>query len=211
MEDKKMSEADLCLKLEEFYADCEVYKEVPAAGGRCDMYVKRGCLWIAVEAKLQFSTKLIHQALTNMPYANYSYVAVPRLKGGYSAQKICKALGIGVLEYDTNPYSMSKYMFREIEEPVFRRKICPFRVLPEMKLATAGVQHNTHSEFKVTLSFIKNRIERDGGKSLIKTFFDTDAYHYSHSKSARACITKLCREGAIKEFSIEGKYFVINQ
>lgn len=206
-----MTEADLCLKLEDFYADCDIYKEVPAAGGRCDMYIKRGCLWIAIEAKLQFSTKLIHQALTNMPYANYSYVAVPELKGSYSAQKICKSLGIGVLEYTTSLYASNRYKFKEIEQPVFRRKIIPFRVLPEMKLAIAGVQHNTHSEFKVTLAFIKNRIEREGGKALIKTFFDNDSYHYSHSKSAKACITKLCRDGAIKEFKIDGKYFVITE
>jgi len=41
MEKIKMSEADLCLKLEEFYSDGEIYKEVPAAGGRCDMFTKR--------------------------------------------------------------------------------------------------------------------------------------------------------------------------
>lgn len=75
-----MTEAELCLQLESFFIEWEIYKEVPTfGGGRLDMYVKKGPLWVAVEAKMQFSTGLIFQAMRSRFHANYTYVAVGRL------------------------------------------------------------------------------------------------------------------------------------
>lgn len=202
-----MSEAELCLKLEEYFSEWEIYKEVPNRGGRCDMYVKKGCLWVSIEVKKQFSCLLIQQALTNMPNSHYSYVAVPDLKGSYPAIQICKRLGIGVLVYRTEHVSEPHWC--EVEKPFFKRKIVPMRVLPVMKLAAAGVQHNTMSEFKVSLSYIEMHIKRNGGRMPIKEVFENNKYHYSSSKSAAQCITKLCRKGAIKEFYLDGKDLVL--
>lgn len=202
-----MSEAELCLKLESFFSDCEVYKEVPTNSGRCDIYLKRGPVWIAVEAKMQFSTTLIYQAMRNMPYAHYSYVAVPHLSQR-SGIEICEKLGIGVLEYRYKNNHIEGWY--HISEPSYRRNITPLRVLDRMKNAVAGVQHNSESDFKVSLSIIKLWIKRAGGRLAISTVFDNNKYHYSSTRSAAQCITRLCKQGKIKEFSIEGKEFVLN-
>lgn len=203
-----MTEAELCLKLEEFFSDGDVYKEVPTSGGRCDMYVRRGALWISVEAKIQFNTDLIYQALRNFQHSHYAYVAVPDFTKS-SAVDICKRLGIGVLEYVYKKRYMAEG-WRIRAEASYRRKIEPLRVLDRMKNAIAGVQHNSESDFKVTLSFIQHLIQRCGGRMLIKAVFEKDSYHYSSTTSAKQCITRLCRQGKIKEFDINGKYFVLN-
>lgn len=212
MTDKIKTEAELCKALEAHFCDYEVYKEVPTSSGRCDMYVKKGCLWIAVEAKMQFTPTLIYQAYRNIAHSNFSYVAIPHLKDTYHGQEICKMLGIGVLKYEHQygSYDQTGPMrWKERVAPAFRRKIAPLRVLEEMKLAEAGVQHNGMSEYKITLSNIRQFLENKGGRYPIKELFEITYYHYSSSRSAHQCITKLCRTGAIKEFKIDGKDFVL--
>jgi hypothetical protein len=202
-----MTEAELCLRLEEFYSEWEVYKEVPC-GGRLDMYVKKGVLWCAVEVKMQLSTTLIMQAYRHKKHSHYSYIAIPRLKGRYDGVEICKMLGIGVLEYSDGKVTTEGWS--EIAAPSFQRRIKPYRVLDRMKKAVAGVQHNTESEFKVSLQHMIWRIQRAGGRIAIKDFFEKDHYHYSSHRSAKQCITRICGEGGIKEFRIEGNDFVLN-
>lgn len=208
--DTNDSEAELCLKLEQYYSDWEVYKEVPTwGGGRCDMYVKKECLWISIEVKKQFSTTLIYQALRNVPYANYSYVAVPDLKNDSAARAICAELGIGVLVLRKHSTGFEEW--QELVKPVFRRRITPFRVLDRMKDAVAGIQHNSESEFKITINVIILWIKRNGGRLSVKKCFETNKYHYSHSRSASQAITRLCKLGKIKEFRFENGDFVLNE
>lgn len=203
-----MSEADLCIKLEEYYTDWEIYKEVPASGGRLDMYVKKGALWIAIEVKKQLSCSLIMQALRHRGRANYTYIAIPNLKGSQPGIEICKMLGIGVIEYRTAPHVEG---WSERSHPIISRKIKPYRVEERMKNAAAGVQHNTESEFKITLAVMCRQLERHGGKIKLKEMFSKDHYHYSSSKSALQAIKKYCELGSIKEFRIEDGFFVLNQ
>lgn len=205
-----MTEAELCIKLEELYADWDIYKEVPTyRGGRLDMYIKKGPLWIAVEVKKQFSTGLIFQALRSLPHSHYTYVAVPDLKGAGDAIEICKLLGIGVLIYRVHYKGCEEW--QERVKPVFRRKIVPYRVQDIMKHSTAGIQHNDRSEFKITVDMIKLRLRRSGGRATIKTFFEDNKYHYRSSTSALQCIKNLCKKGKIDGLTIEGPELVLTE
>lgn len=167
------------------------------------MYVKQGPLWIAVEVKKQGSFDLLHQALRHLKHAHYTYVAIPSNKASFIG--ICEKLGVGVMVKGSG-YDMREWKY--VAEAKYNRRITPYRVLDRMKLAVAGVQHNTESEFKVTISMISNLLARNGGKVLIKELFEKNRFHYSNARSARQCIVSLCRSGAIKEFEIDGKYFI---
>lgn len=202
-----MTEAELCLLVEQYFAGAEIYKEVPSAGGRCDIYMKQGPFWTAVEVKKQFSSTLIYQAMRNMPRAHYSWVAVPELKGSASAIAICRALGIGVMEYSVR---RGVPQWSIIHQAAYRRTIKPLRVLDVMKQHIAGVQHTDISPFKITVELIAQYIARQGGSVPVKGFFDKNRYHYSSPQSARQCIVNLCKVGAIKQFHIQDGNFVLS-
>lgn len=203
-----MSESDLCLKLEEYFREWEIYKEVPC-GGRLDIYVKKGVLWVSVEVKKQLSCSLIMQAFRHKPHANYSYIAIPELRNSIDGEEICKKLGIGVLEWETK--NCGEPHWNERVHPAFQRKIIPYRVLDRMKKAIAGVQHNTESEFKITVHAICRTLERHNGRYPIKRLFADSHYHYAHSKSATQTITKYCELGKIKEFVIDGSDLILTK
>lgn len=205
-----MTEAELCLKLEDYHQGYEIYKEVPTSGGRLDMYVKKGPLWVAIEVKKTFSTRLIYQAMRNQPHAHYSFIAFPATNNDDGSQRaICKALGIGVLIWENRPGMVHGWGVKL--HPVYRRNITPLRVLPKMKNAVAGVQHNTMSDYKITVSLIALFLHRHGGRALVADIFKDNKYHYCSTVSAKQCILKIAGLGNIPEFSIEGKELVLSK
>jgi hypothetical protein len=199
-----MTEIELAQKFIDWFSDYEIYKEVPTPNGRADFYVIKGPMYLCVEVKKQFSFEVVSQAVNNFGYCHYSYIAVPKGKNQGSKINICEKLGIGVLTFDEeNPYSTQRIY--EHVRPAYRRNIYKPPLLPEMKLSIAGAQHNNMSEFKVTIRTIENILNRRGGVMDLNELFEKDSFHYSHSKSARQCIVRLVKIGALKQFYIENK------
>jgi hypothetical protein len=200
-----MTEAELALHFIDYFSDYEIYKEVPCSTGRIDIYAIHSPIRIAIEVKKQFSTKLIMQAVQNKRYANYSFVAIPDLKGTYEGRQICRLLGIGVLMYKP-VYSNSKdspYEVKIIERPAYQRAIFKLKVLESMKDATAGAQHNDMSEFKVTVADMEMTIGRRGDSMPISELFK-EPYHYQSPKHAKQAIVRLIKKGVLPQFKIDG-------
>lgn len=201
-----MTEADLALKFIEFFEDYDIYKEVPTHYGRCDFFAISHSIYISVEVKKQFSTQVIYQAYRNFTQSHYAYVAVPKPVDGYPALQLCKLLGIGVLFYQ-NKYSNDgadgKKIVKIVEQAAYRRKISKPQLLETMKHAVAGAQHNSQSNFKVTINLIEMWCQRKGGSMLLKELFEKDAYHYESPKHAKQAIVRYVRHGILKQFKIE--------
>ncbi len=51
---------------------------------------------------------------------------------------------------------------------------------------------------------------RDGAMDL-NELFEKNAFHYSHSQSARQCIVRLVNSGALKQFYIENKQIKLKE
>ncbi len=80
-----------------------------------------------------------------------------------------------------------------------------------MKLAIAGAQHNSQSEFKVTIALIEMWCKRAGGKVSLKEMFGSDAYHYTSPKHAKQAIVRYVNKGILKQFTIEDGFIILNK
>lgn len=221
-----MKETELAQHFVDYYQDYEVYKEVPMSGGRCDIVVRAGPVIIAIEVKLSLNTTVIAQAMRHIGYAHYVNIAIPKRSrpDGYI---ICKELGIGILEYDPkgkssffqrrysrgtllNQDSAKCYVHSLLEARYYRPILLP-RLNDQMKLAVAGAQHNSMSEYKVTVLEIAGRLHNYGGKASLKEFFSKEgSFHYSTVQSARQCIKTYAEAGMIPEFRCEDGYLILN-
>lgn len=201
-----MTEIELCEHIIRYHEGYEVFKEVHLAG-RCDIVVKKGPLIIAIEAKLQFSTNLIYQALRHFPYCNYAYVAV--LDKGkadhYAGQQLCEKLGIGVMTVKVRP-SGCTYV-EERDYAAYRRRIVNPVLFEYQKLSIAGAQHNNMSQFKQSIRGLE-RVLAHGPVSM-KDLFGKNWFHWSNSRSAQQCICKYIRQGVLPQFDYsDGKIFL---
>lgn len=83
--------------------DWEVFQEVEAAGGRCDIVARRGPVIWTIEAKTSMSMAVMEQAANWIPASNYSAIVVPgnvHARRGHFAFRVCEMLGIGILHVD---------------------------------------------------------------------------------------------------------------
>lgn len=217
------SEVELCQHFIEYFRDWEVYKEVPMRGGRTDIVVKAAGLIVAVEAKLQLNFSVLHQAMDNRPHSNMSYIAVPYRKGiDHEKLDVCRELGIGVLVYDGDGTHCGHWrwwrkhedegpaVIREVVPPQYRRRISPPRLHPKMKESVAGAQHNSMSDFRVTVLTIAEELTSNGGSMSLNEVFREKRYHYFSTRSARQCIVRMVNQGVIPEFRIENKQLILN-
>lgn len=190
-----MTEIELCQKVVDHYSDYEVYKEVNLHG-RCDIVVNKGGLIVAIEAKLQFSTTLIYQAIRHFPYSHYTYVAVPKQKNDstahYSGRIISEKLGIGVLRVSENGTIGSP--IEKLLPAQYRRNIHRIDLPEKQKYAIAGAQNNNMSEFKCTMREIERFLKEKGGIASTKELFQ-DKFHWSSPQSAKAMFFKLFKKG----------------
>lgn len=201
-----MTEIELCEHIIRYHEGYEVFKEV-YLNGRCDIVVRKGPIIVAIEAKLQFSTNLIYQALRHFPYCNYAYVAVVD-KGKadhYAGQRLCEKLGIGVLTVKVRP-SGGTYV-EERDFAAYRRRIVDPVLFEYQKLSIAGAQHNNMSQFKQSIRGLERILDK--GPVSMKDLFGKNLFHWSNSRSAQQCICKYIRQGVLPQFGYEdGKLFL---
>lgn len=218
MAKEKTSEADLAKHFINYFSDAyEIYQEVPCYG--IIDFVAMGCgVKIGVEVKQTLNFKVIEQAVNNIPYLNYSYIAVPSAKGPERnfAYKICKSFGVGVLEY--YPDSMYRIygiknpcLVKEVLKPSLNRKPSrPLELKEWMKRSIAGSVNDRMTQFKYTIETISRKLSDNRGKMLLKEVLKDDKYHWHTITSARSCIKTWCYSGVIKEFRFEDGYLILN-
>lgn len=207
-----MSEAELAIKfINHFNEGYEVFKEVPCGHGIIDFVAKQEKILIAVEVKKSLTFEVVAQAINNLYYCHYSYIAVPSASRGCRdfAYRICKQNGIGVLCSDV-------YGIREDVKPkFFRNKEKNFYkkiVLKEyMKQSVAGSQHNRVTAFKNTVNEIVAHLSRNNGMDKINNVLNKVDFHYSSLSAAKATLSSWCHKGIIKEFKSEKGFFVLNE
>lgn len=202
-----MKETELAQHFIDFFSDYDVYKEVPYAG-IIDIFAVMGNITTSIEVKCSLSFDVIEQAAKNMGCSNYSYVAVPLPKRKTFAYQICKNMGIGVLALTTNGRSSNVI---ELVKPKLNRKMRKLKLHPWMKESTAGSQNDRMTAFKNTVRELKQFLERrPDKKALPKDAISGISHHYGSITSARTSLISMIDRGVIREFRLEGGYFVLN-
>ena len=85
-----MKESELAEKFISYFSEgYEIFKEVPA-NGIIDIVLRSGDVVTAIEVKNKLSFEVIEQAVGNIPYVNFSYVAVPRPRHKNFAVQVCR-------------------------------------------------------------------------------------------------------------------------
>lgn len=181
----------------------EVYQEVDCGGNVADIVAMQGPIAWVIETKLSFSLDLIGQARDWKGFANRISVATPMLKrgGNYKRNVVVKEMmayyGFGQLVVtDRQPH------VRETVGPRTHRKLIDNRVRDSLHeaqktFAKAGTQGGRWTPFKQTCIHIRQVVARQPGIGL-KELIDTIDHHYSKDSSARACISRLARQGVIE-------------
>ena len=164
---------------------------------------------IAIETKLNFTIKVIHQAYRWIQHSNKSYICVPKTKKKNKKDflfglKICKQLNIGVFEVD-----MVTHYINELYTPSINSK---YKIPPLYEQQRDSLGGNDKGDFitkyKITVMNIdtymidKNNVEL---KEVIKNI----DHHYKNDKSAINAITKYINKDIIKGYEIKKEKNII--
>lgn len=202
-----MRETELALKIIDYYSGWDIYKEVPS-GGIIDIVCKKENVVTSIECKMQLNFDVIGQAYKNIPYVNFSYIAVPERKTRTFAFNVCKDYGIGIL------FCSSRGRVEEVLRPKYFRHKSAIKLEPYMKKSEAGSQNNRVTAFKNTIDEIEILLKRKGGRAHITEIFRKDSYfHYSSCSSARQAIKNLLqgRKNVIENFYFDKGFLILKQ
>ncbi|MBF9252466.1 hypothetical protein I2I11_04100 [Pontibacter sp. 172403-2] len=205
-----MTETELARKFISYFAEYDIYNEVPAAG-IIDFVAVMGNVRTAVEVKTTFNWKVFEQAYKNRNYAHYSYIAVPYNKDGHFRERLCKDYGIGLLYWNQNPkcalYTTEAIYVKEAVAPNLNRKIVKIVLKDYMKESVAGSQSQRVTAFGNTVNLITHYLKfRAGGRCSIKRIIEVVDHHYGSNTSARQCIINMCQAGVIKDFEYDNGF-----
>lgn len=183
----------------------DVYQEVQIHGDIADIVsVLNGKLVHIVEVKTSLSMAVLAQADRWWKYAHWRSVAVPYRKRGLGSvwsftERVCKTLGIGMLEVPRNPGCQ----VHEQIPAVFFRKCYAEDVLKVLR-----PEHKTYSEagstngrrwtpFQATCQAIERFVAANPGCNL-KTLIESVQTHYASKSCAKQCISHWAQAGKVQ-------------
>lgn len=220
-----MTEADLALKFIDYFAEFDIYKEVPGGGGIIDIVAVKTTIRTAIEVKIHLSFDVIQQAYEARTQCHFAYAAVPvkewRL---HPAQKaLCLHYGIGVIGYmetkNTVNFKLTdammvaaalpKFQIKEILAPAFNRHARKIFLHDYMKRSMAGSQSTRMTAFGYFVECFTAVVSRHrDGVDFKKCFEDLEFKHYRNVSLFKNAVAVYCRTGVIKDIQfIAGKFY----
>lgn len=180
----------------------EVYQEVEAPGGRCDIVaVRDGTVW-AIEVKVSLSLALLEQAVHWLPYAHQvSLVAsFRRSKAAYQHRELLARLGLGLLAVPTPSSSYQYGVYEPIKptaQPADLVGMMLQQLRPQQRTNTAGSQGGFWTPYKESCTTLLQYVVQHPGCSLKQAITDLGKLHYSSPGSARSALTKRLRQRVV--------------
>lgn len=219
-----MTEADLALKFIDYFAEFDIYKEVPGGGGIIDIVAVKTGIRTAIEVKTHLSFDVMQQAFEARRQCHYAYAAVPvkswRLHPAQEA--LCRHYGIGVigcmeLKYGGyNPLKHNRKILgdlpthevKEILAPVFNRHARKIFLHDYMKRSQAGSQSSRMTAFGYFVECFTTVVARHpDGIEFQKCFEDLTFKHYRTVSLFKNAAAKYCNTGVIKNIEfIKGRF-----
>ena len=180
----------------------DVYQEV-ALGARADIVALQGPLIWVIEVKTTLTFDVVEQAHNWLDHAHYVSIAVPWARTHRNmAQRVCRMLGIGMLEIDRPgrggvhtrvPAKLGRSRVHKLYAKRLR-EACR----PECK--TWGEAGNARSEFfspfKGTCRAIVEHLTKNG-PTPIKDLVKGIEHHYATDASARGSIPRWVMDGKV--------------
>lgn len=205
---KVKKESEIATAVMEFFADWNLWPEVPLAdGGIIDVYAIRGTTTMAIEAKMHLNFQVLHQAYRNKARAHFSYIAVPEPKNTPEFfKRVCKDYGIGVLYIDKKDS-----IIREGIKPRFNKRIKQPKLADWMKQSAAGSQYDRVTAYSYAIDQIVMNLRRNNNRMNMANVFEKTTYHWKSITSAQECIKTYIRKKIITQFRIESGYLVLNK
>lgn len=218
-----MTEAALCIKIIDYFAEFDIYKEVPGGGGIIDIVAVKTGIRTGIEAKMHLSFEVIHQAYEARNQCHYAYCAVPvkswRL---HPAQKaLCLHYGIGVLgcmELKDRSFMLAQrgkkagsiitHEIKEIIAPVFNRHARKIFLHDYMKRSQAGSQSSRMTAFGYFVECFTTVVARHPtGIEFQRCFEELTFKHYRTVSLFKNAAALYCRTGVIKNIEFyNGKF-----
>lgn len=218
-----MTEAQYALKFIDYFAEFDIYKEVPGGGGIIDIVAEKTRIRTAIEVKVHLSFEVIWQAYQARSQCHYAYAAVPvkswRLHPAQEA--LCRHYGIGVLgfmelKHSWNNYNPKvhaakvegKFDIKEIIAPTFNRHARKIFLHDYMKRSQAGSQSDRMTAFSYFVECFTTVVARHPDGIEFKKCFEELAFkHYRNVSLFRNAAAKYCQTGVIKNIDfIAGKF-----
>lgn len=221
-----MTEADLAIKFIDYFAEFDIYKEVPGGGGIIDIVAVKTGIRTAIEVKVHLSFEVIHQAFESRVQAHYAYAAVPvktwRLHPAQEA--LCKHYGIGVIgcmELKTsmgsfnrnNEHKIATHEIKEIIAPKFNRHARKIFLHDYMKRSQAGSQSSRMTAFGYFVECFTTVVARHPEGIEFKECFEQLTFkHYRNVSLFKNAAAKYCQTGVIKNIDfIKGRFIYKKQ
>lgn len=210
------SESDIAKKVIQWLGDSgwDVYQEVQIHfGGNIadiiatqDLFPSGARISWAVETKMALSEKVVVQAMSWQPMANYVSVAVPRGKRrrvGGLAERYLHWLGIGLIVVGSDVDQWQKPRLSRAKTVSRRRLIQSLR--PEHKYwAEAGNDRGErYSPFKRTCKAVRRAVEENPGCTMKKLLALVADHHYQSDASFKICIAKWAGLGKVAGVRID--------
>lgn len=175
----------------------EVYQEVNAFGGTCDIVAVRGRVSWAIECKLAVNLEVIGQANRWVHRASMASIATPQKYKGEAvhqvAHKLLRMLGAGWLKV------ASDHVQEEIGARFTRpRDDIRDKLHEEQKsiVAAGGNRGGYWTPFKGTCREVLVIVQKAPGITM-KQMVDGLKHHYKSPASARACLGDLAEKGLV--------------
>lgn len=214
-----MTEAQLALKFIDYFAEFDIYKEVPGGGGIIDIVAVKSGIRTAIEVKVHLNFEVIWQAYQSRNQCHYAYAAVPiKVKAGYGihihpAQKVlCLHLGIGIIACIERPTGFPdkfKYTIEEIVKPQLNRHARKIFLHDYMKRSQAGSQSDRMTAFGYFVECFTTVVAKCPEGIEPKQVFESLTFqHYRTVSLFKNAVVKYCRTGVINNIEFrQGKFF----
>ncbi len=218
-----MTEADYAIRFIDYFAEFDIYKEVPGGGGIIDLVAVKTLIRTAIEVKVHLNFDVIHQAFQARSQCHFAYAAVPvkHWRVHPAQEALCKHYGIGVLgcmdlKHSHNNYNSrvhahkveGKYEIREIIAPVFNRHARKIFLHDYMKRSQAGSQSSRMTAFGYFVECFTTVVARYPEGILFDKCFEELAFkHYRNVSLFKNAAAKYCQTGVIKNIRfVAGKF-----
>jgi hypothetical protein len=201
-----MKETELAKNFVEYLSCYDLYYEVECSSGRIDIVALNGSIRMAFEVKTNFNFKVLEQAINNLPYFHYSYIAVPYFRGGHIQDKICRDYGIGLLTCNAYEW-MSGNVEERVKGKLNRHPDNKFSriVLTEANKKNipgmSGSEGGRMTPFRQTVENLVKYIEYHKGCSL-KEAIENINHHYTSFAGAKSTIYNWIRSEVITEVEL---------
>ncbi len=181
----------------------DTYQEVAFRGSVIDIVATLGPLVWAIECKTTFSIDVIAQAHNWLAHASFVSVAIPRARGGWFAQRICKDYGIGVIRTGRPPLGdtaemVVPHLWRRTGESL--RKALHVEQMSQ-RAGAAGGGHWT--PFKATCAKLRSIVAASPGITMREAVAVMKQHHYVNDSAARASLSERIKQGVVPGVRLE--------